>query len=295
MSEFATDPRSSALPSAPAVPSGARLALRQVGAMLGLELRKTFLRARALPLVLVALLPVVLLAIRALAFSFSSDPDRPTQAASVATVYAQIFQIFHLRSVVFFVCFGIFTYLVRGEVAERSLHFYLLTPLRREIYLLGKYAAGVLAAGLLFTASVVAQLLLVFLTPATTQGAEYLFRGPGLGQGIAYLGATLLGVAGYGAVFLTLALYVRNPMIPAAAILGWEWINFLLPPALKRISVIHYLQSLCPLPLSNSPFALPGEPTPAPLAVGGLLALVAVLLTLGMRRARRLEISYGAE
>ncbi len=279
---------------APEIPRGARLALRQIGAMLGLEVKKTFLRGRALPLVGVALLPVVLLALRAMAFSLSAG-RKPESAANVATVYAGIFQLFHLRLVVFFVCFGIFTYLVRGEVAERSLHFYLLTPLRREVYLLGKYVSGLLAAGLLFSASVVAQLLLVFLTPATQAGSAYLFEGPGFSQAAAYLAATLLAVAGYGAVFLTLALYVRNPMIPAAAILGWEWINFLLPPALKKISVIHYLQSLCPLPLPNGPFALPAEPTPAPLAVGGLLVLVAVLLGLAMRRARKLEISYGAE
>jgi hypothetical protein len=277
----------------PAIPSGARLALRQIGAMLGLEVRKTFLRGRAVPLVVVALLPVILLALRAIAFAFGEGHG--SAAAHVAQVYAGIFQLFHLRLVVFFVCFGIFTYLVRGEVAERSLHFYLLTPLRRETYLLGKYLAGFLAAGSLFTLSVVAQLLLVFLTPATTAGGQYLFEGPGSAQAVAYLGVTLLGVAGYGAVFLTLALYVRNPMIPAAAILGWEWINFLLPPALKKISVIHYLHSLCPLPLPNGPFALPAEPTPAPLAVGGLLALIAVLLALAMRRARRLEISYGTE
>ncbi len=102
-------------------------------------------------------------------------------------------------------------------------------------------------------------------------------------------------MAGYGAVFLALALYVRNPMIPAAAILGWEWLNFLLPPALKKISVIHYLQSLCPVPMPSGPFALPAEPTPAPLAIGGLLVLIVVLLTLAMRRARRLEVSYSAE
>lgn len=279
--------------ASPAIPRGARLALRQIGAMLGLEVRKTFLRGRAVPLVVVALLPVVLLALRAIAFSFGEGHG--SAAANVAQVYAGIFQLFHLRLVVFFVCFGIFTYLVRGEVAERSLHFYLLTPLKREIYLLGKYLAGFLAAGSLFTLSVVAQLLLVFLTPATTAGSQYLFEGPGTAQAVAYLGVTLLGVAGYGAVFLTLALYVRNPMIPAAAILGWEWINFLLPPALKKISVIHYLHSLCPLPLPNGPFALPAEPTPAPLAVGGLLALIAVLLTLAMRRARKLEVSYGTE
>ena len=106
---------------------------------------------------------------------------------------------------------------------------------------------------------------------------------------------TVLAVAGYGAVFLALALAVRNPMIPAAAILGWEWLNFLLPPVLKKISVIHYLQSLCPVPIDAGPFALPAEPTPAPLAIGGLLLMVGVLLTFATRRARRLEVLYTGE
>ena len=106
---------------------------------------------------------------------------------------------------------------------------------------------------------------------------------------------TVLAVAGYGAVFLALALVVRNPMIPAAAILGWEWINSLLPPVLKKISVIHYLQSLCPVPIDAGPFALPAEPTPAPLAIGGLLLMVAVLLAFAVRRAKRLEVLYTGE
>ena len=102
----------------------------------------------------------------------------------------------------------------------------------------------------------------------------------------------MLAVAGYGAVFLALALTVKNPMIPAGAILGWEWLNFLLPPVLKKISVFHYLQSLCPVPIDAGPFALPTEPTPVPLAIGGLLLLVAALLAVAIRRARRLEVLY---
>jgi ABC-type transport system involved in multi-copper enzyme maturation permease subunit len=276
-----------------AVPVGRRLWARQVAAMLGLELRKTFLRLRALPVVAVALLPVVLLGLRALAVEISGRAPMP--APQMATVYAGIFQLFFLRLVVFFGCFGIFTYLVRGEVAERSLHFYLLAPLRREVYLAGKYVAGFVAASALFLASLAGQLGFAFLTVSTEGGGAYVSRGPGLGQALAYAGVTVLAVAGYGAVFTALALVARNPMLPAAAILGWEWINFLLPPALKRISVIHHLQSLCPVPVPARLFALPGEPTPAPLAIGGLLALVAVLLVLAARRARRLEVSYGGD
>jgi ABC-type transport system involved in multi-copper enzyme maturation permease subunit len=267
--------------------------MRQVRAMLGLELRKTFLRPRALPVVLVALLPVLLLAVRVLATKFEALPVQ--QAGDVAQTYGVIFQLFYLRLVVFFGCFGIFTYLVRGEMLERSLHFYFLAPLRRDVFMVGKYIAGVVAGGALFTLSVVLQLGLSFLSPMTEGGRAYLLGGPGGGHAIAYLGVTLLAVVGYGAVFLALGMLVKNPMIPAALFLGWEWLNFLLPPALKKISVIHYLQSLCPVPVPHGPFALPAEPTPPVLAVLGLMLFAAVLLFFASRRARRLEILYSTD
>jgi len=275
------------------VTSGPALWRRQVGAMLGLELRKTFFRIRAVPVMVVGFLPALLLLLRAASRSLAGARAQP--ATDVAVSYGMIYQFFFVRLVVFFGCFAIFTYLVRGEVAERSLHFYLLAPMRRAVFLLGKYVAGCVAAGALFTLSLVAQLGLAFVPSVTIGGSAYLLEGPGAGQAAAYLGVTWLAVAGYGAVFLALALAVRNPMIPAAAILGWEWLNFLLPPVLKNVSIIYHLQSLCPVPVSNGPFALPGEPTPAPLAIGGLLAVVAVLLWLATRRVRRLEVLYTGE
>ena len=267
--------------------------LRQVRAMLGLELRKTFLRPRALPVVLVAFLPVLVLALRMLATRLQAIPAQAV--GDVAQTYGVIFQLFFLRLVVFFGCFGIFTYLIRGEMLERSLHFYFLAPLRRDVFVVGKYLAGVVAGFALFGLSVVIQLALCFLPRMTEGGRAYLLGGPGAGHALTYLGITLLAVAGYGAVFLALGMLVKNPMIPAALILGWEWLNFLLPPALKKLSVIHYLQSLCPVPVPHGPFALPAEPTPAVLSLAGLLALVAVLLFFAARRSRRLEILYSAD
>ena len=280
--------------SAAAPVTGMRIWRRQIGAMLSLELRKTFLRFRAVPVVVVAFLPALLLALRLVSVSF--DEARAMRAAEMAVMYGAMFQLFFVRFVVFFVCFAVFTYLVRGEIAERSLHFYLMAPLRRDVFLLGKYVAGLVSAASVALASLALQLLLAFADgAATTGGRTYLFAGPGAWHAAWYALVTLLAVAGYGAVFLTLALAVRNPMIPAAAILGWEWLNFLLPPVLKKISVIHYLQSLCPVPFDAGPFALPTEPTPAPLAIGGLLLLVAVLLAVAVRRARRLEVLYTGE
>lgn len=274
-------------------PIGLSRWLRQVRAMLGLELRKTFLRPRALPVVLVAFLPVILLALRMVATRLRAIPA--DAVGDVAQTYGVIFQLFFVRLVVFFGCFGIFTYLIRGEMLERSLHFYFLAPLRRDVFVVGKYVAGVVAGSALFGISVLLQVGLCFLGGTTSGGWAYLTSGAGAGQALSYLGVTVLAVAGYGAVFLALGMLVKNPMIPAALILGWEWINFLLPPALKKISVIHYLQSLCPVPVPHGPFALPAEPTPAALALAGLLALAAVLVFFAARRARRLEILYSAD
>lgn len=273
--------------------SGIGLWARQVRAMIGLELKKTFLRPRALPVVLAALLPVLLLFLRMASVRWTGQGGQP--ASDVALSYASIFQLFFVRLIVFFGCFGIFTYLVRGEIAERSLHFYLLAPMRREVFLAGKFVAGVLAGWTLFLASLALQLGFAFLPEVTAGGADYLLRGPGAGQALAYAGVTMLAVVGYGALFLALALLVKNPMIPAAALLGWEWLNFLLPPVLQKLSVIHHLQSLCPLPIPRGPFALPAEPTPPILAVPGVLLLAALLLWVALRRARRLEVAYAAE
>jgi ABC-type transport system involved in multi-copper enzyme maturation permease subunit len=275
------------------LPAGFPLWRRQVGAMIGLELKKTFLRARALPIVLLAFMPALLLFLRWASVRFA---DNHTEgAAEMATAYGVMFQLFFVRLVIFFGSFRIFTYLVRGEIAERSLHFYLLAPMRRDVFLAGKYLAGVIAGSALFLISFAVQLLLAFGNETTEGGTRYLFAGPGAGQAAWYALVVVLAVAGYGAVFLALGFVAKNPMIPAAAILGWEYLNFLLPPVLKKISVIHYLQSLCPVPLPSGPFALPSEPTPAPIAIGGLLLVIAALLFLAARSARKLQVLYAGE
>jgi hypothetical protein len=45
---------------------------------------------------------------------------------------ASIVQLYYIRLGVFFGCLGIFSRLIRGEMIERSLHFYLLSPVRRS-------------------------------------------------------------------------------------------------------------------------------------------------------------------
>jgi hypothetical protein len=152
-----------------------------------------------------------------------------------------------------------------------------------------------LAAVLIFGAMTVAAQLLFYLPLGASARAAYFTGGPGFKHLLAYLGMTLLACLGYGAVFLIIGLLFRNPVIPALVAYGWEWLNFLLPPLLKKISITHYLNSLAPVPVSQGPFAITAEPTPAWLATLGLLAFTAVVLALAGWRSREMEISYGGE
>jgi len=216
-------------------------------------------------------------------------------------IFATVFQFFYLRLAIFFGCVGIFTNLFRGELLDKSLHFYLLAPIRREVLLVGKYLAGLIATVVIFTGSTALQLLAMgwHLTgPAMT---EFL-RGPGWGQIGAYLGVTAMACLGYGSVFLAAGLLFRNPIIPAGVVLLWESANPFLSAALKKISVIFYLQSMCPvvakpsdMPALAALLMSSAEATPAAWAIGGLIVVTLVVLAFAAHQARNLEINYSSD
>jgi hypothetical protein len=218
-------------------------------------------------------------------------------------IFAGVFQFFFIRLAIFFGCLGIFMNLFRGEMLDKSLHFYLLTPVRREVLMLGKYLAGLLAATVIFSVSTSLQLFALLLQFDASTIAQYLDQNHGTSQMAAYLGVTVLACIGYGSIFLAAGLLFRNPIVPAAAVLIWEAANPVLPALLKKISVIYYLKSLCPVEISLDPgmpplFALLAsnpEPVSRYIAIFGLLGLSVVVLFAAAKRVRRLEINYGTD
>jgi ABC-type transport system involved in multi-copper enzyme maturation permease subunit len=278
----------------PVLPSGLPLWLRQLRAVLGLELKKSLLSRRAIPYYLLAGFPVALTALRAiLALTNVLPPNDPSSHTTVA--YAIIYQGFILRFVVFFGCVGIFMNLFRGEIIDRSLHFYFLVPLRRELVVAGKYLAGLLSTLLLFGGCTVLGYVLLYLRHGAGATLEHLTEQGGLGMMAGYLGITALACVGYGALFMTIGILFKNPVLAAGAILLWENVLFLLPPLLKKISVIYYLQSLCPVAIPKGPFELLAEPASAWVAVPGLLVVTAFLLLLAVWLIRRKEVRYESD
>jgi len=213
-------------------------------------------------------------------------------------VLAGIVQFYYIRLGVFFGCLGIFSRLIRGEMIERSLHFYLLAPVRREILLLAKFAAGSISACVLFGGATIGNFALMYAGYGPA-GQEYVFHGPGLAQLEAYLAIIVLACLGYGAVFLLLSMMFRNPTPAAMLVLGWEAINPVLPSVLQKISVASYLRHLMPITVPGEGiFALltvQTEPVAGWAAALGLIVLTAVVLAYSCLKIRRLEIRYTTE
>lgn len=265
---------------------------RQTLAILRLEIKKNFLSRRAFLLYLIAGLPLGLLSMFAL---FRMETDDAGSFNGMHTAFAAIYGGLILRTLVFFGCAWVFMNLFRGEVVDRSLHYYFLAPVRREVLVVGKYLSGLIATVVLFSITTVGSMLLLYFSIYPSESARYFAGGAGAGHLLAYLGVTILACIGYGAVFLLVGLFFRNPIIPGLLLYGWEWLNFLLPPLLKKLSVIHYLHSLVPVPMSEGPFAVLVEPTPAWISVPSLLIFTGVVLFLASWHIRRMEISYAGD
>jgi len=96
---------------------------------------------------------------------------------------------------------------------------------------------------------------------------------------------------------------MRNPIIPAAVMLGWESINGFLPALLQKVSVLYYLQSLCPVPApvdKDVPALLqlllaPAAPASQVGAITGLLVVTALVLWIARKAILRMQITYGGE
>ena len=273
--------------SRPALPWA--LWLRQILAILRFELQKNFFGRRAILIYLLAFLPLFPLLLLVI---FDPPGDEWRDIVRVREIYANLYNGLILRTIVFFGSAWIFMNLFRGEIVDRSLHYYFLSAVRREVLVVGKYISGLVTTVVVFTATTWISLLMLYIP---RQGLDAFIGRQGLNHAFTYAGITILACIGYGAFFLIVGLFVRNPIIPALVLYGWEWLNFLLPPLLKKVSVIHYLNSLMPVPISEGPFAVIAEPTPAWIAVPSMLGVTVIVLALAGYRIRHMEIRYGSD
>jgi len=264
------------------------LAVRQAQTIAKTELSRYILARRWLGVYLMAFAPVFLLIL----VTFRPPNGRPA-LSDISQAYALLFQTFTLRFAIFLSCGLVFSQLFLWEIFEKTLHFYLLSPVRREVIATGKYFAGVVAMALVFgTTTLLTNLLIYAISPSMS---EFFLEGPGLAYLARYVLVTVLACAAWGSIFMLAGLLFKNPIISVFVVGLWEAFYFILPETLQKLTVMHYLQSLLPIVIDRGPFSVVIDPTNSVLSVVIVLGIAAGFVWLSGKALRRTQIAYGAD
>ncbi len=279
---------------APQLASGLPVWRRQLMIIFRIELSKAMFSRRAFSCYALISMPIILMIVAA----FDENQDGSNAFVTIENarrIFGYIFSTLIMGAVLFLGNAAIFTTLFRGEMLDRSIHYYLLTPVRREVLVIGKYLAGLAAAFVLFGLCTVSCFFLLYVPFGIEQFITDLSNGIVMQQLGLYLGIVALGSMGYGAVFMATGLLFRNPLIPIIVVAGWEMLHFILPPALKVFSIIYYIKGLLPIPMDEGPLAVIVAPPPLWISIVGMFGLSALTVAISVLILKRLEVKYTDE
>ena len=271
-----------------------QLWMNQVTNIVRLELKKNLFTRKAIWISVLALAPAFIIFMHAT----ESPLGKKCNITQDTQILGWIFQFYYMRVAIFFGTMGIFTWLFRGEVVEKTLHYYFLLPVRREVLVVGKFLVGALTSFIFFSVGVFLSFLFMYghFGPA---GKQFVFNGPGLSHLGSYMLVTFLACVGYGSMFLALSLVLKNPVIPGVIILLWETISNVMPATVQAFSMTYYLKNLCPVSLPAEGlfalFTVVAEPVAPWLAVVGLLLLSTVVVAVATQLIKVFEISYAQD
>lgn len=264
--------------------------LRQLLAIVRVEVRRSLLVGRGAWVLLLAFAPAI---IAVLHVAFDRALGGRCTIEQDAKLVAWLMLVFQLRVSVYFGMLGLFVQSFRGESLDKTLFYSLVAPVRRELLVLGKFYALSFGGAICFTVGVLSCFALLVLHHGS-DGWDYLLRDEGIDQLGAYLGITLLACLGYGAAFLALGHTFRNPVLAAVAFFVWEAVSVLLPRPLQFLSVTFYLKQLFPVELPS--IGISGlltaavEPMSPIAAVFELLLVSSIAVTAVAVAFRRVEM-----
>ena len=261
--------------------------IRQSLTIMKMELKRYVLGRRWIGVYLFAYAPVALLAL-----ALIRRGPHPA-IGDLTEVYAIFYQTFALRLSLFLSCAMVFSQLYRGEVLEKTLHFYLLAPVRREVLMLGKYLAGVVAMSFIFGTSTVLTNVLAYMH--NYDWVQFFLEGEGIPNLLRYVVVIVMGCVAYGGVFMLAGTLFKNPAGPVALVGAWEAFYFILPADVQKFTIMHYLQSMLPVAIDRGPFAVVVNPTPAILGIPVLVVIAGVFVWASGQVVRRAQVTYSAD
>src|SRR3989442_3660214 len=150
--------------------SSLSLWLRQIGAIMRLDLKKNFFGKRSLLVYLLAAMPIGLLTLLEIINPLGRTSNQ------FLSIYSIFYNSMILRTVVFFGCAWIFMNLFRGEIVDRSLHYDFLSSVRSVVLLAGKYLSGLVTSVILFGGVTIASMLLLFFPHFFSASTRFFFE-----------------------------------------------------------------------------------------------------------------------
>lgn len=267
---------------------------RQVFSIAWIELRKALFSRRAFSCYALISVPIIVFLVAAFEVNDNGSPTFES-IENARRIFGFMFSSLFIGGVLFLGNAAIFTALFRGEMLDRSIHYYLLSPVRREILVLAKYLAGLTCSVVMFGLCTVICFFLMYVPFGLEQFITDISNGIVTQQIGLYLGIVILGSMGYGAVFMATGLLFKNPLIPMIVVAGWEMLHFILPPALKLFSIIFYIKGLLPIPLDEGPLAVIVAPPPLWVSIFGMIGLSVLTVMVSVYLLKRFELRYTEE
>ncbi|MGI0149476.1 MAG: ABC transporter permease [Thermoplasmata archaeon] len=252
--------------------------LRQAGTVTGLTLRYLLGTRRVIPTALLAAVPLIL--------------SLSLAAGNVANFDIVLFQVLmlplFLQVVLIFVTLVNATTLIREEIEDNTLPYLLTRPISKPAIVSYKYIAYLGAALILL----IPPIILAYGVTESYAGDSWAADLDVLG---AFLVATILGSAAYGALFLFVSVMVRKPLA-AGLLIGFVWESIVgsIPGDVPMLSIIHYLRSVLKEMISVGPLAGYSTSVSAGAAIAVLIAISITMVVLAMVQLQRMEFRHKA-
>lgn len=259
--------------------------LSQTWAMARLTMRNLVVSKRTILMVLLACVPIGIAVI--MRSVMPQEAGRPSSQDLFTGQFIGLYVYFVVILTTIF--YG--TSLLADERSQRTLTFLMIRPLPRELIVLGKFLTYAVGASALLVASLA-------VTYSIFMGLDRdvaLFR-----ETVPFLECVrvvVLAVLAYGAIFTFCGATFKRPVIAAFFYcFVWESILPYLPIFLKKLTVMHYVQSLIPNWIEQGGvFTFPMDPTPSATAVWTLIGICVAFLILTALSLRMKEFSFEKE
>jgi ABC-2 type transport system permease protein len=202
-----------------------------------LSFEQLFWSRKTLFVEILALLPPVI----ALFWRIGVSSGIARALVSAGGLFSAMMTTAYLQFLVLMVSLFYGTALIADEVENKTLTYITTRPVPKWILLVGKYLAYVLiGTGITFHS-----IFMTYIILYSMEGWDRLFdQSAVLCKDLAVV---LLGIVAYGAIFCFLGTATKRPLVIGLTFCaGWESLITYLPGVTRKLTVMHFLQSLFP-------------------------------------------------